>query len=32
MVPTRELAVQITEVFETLAKYTHVKYSARWAV
>jgi ATP-dependent RNA helicase RhlE len=24
MVPTRELAVQITEVFETLAKYTHV--------
>ena len=25
MVPTRELAVQITEVFETLAKYTHVK-------
>lgn len=25
MVPTRELAVQITEVFEQLAKYTHVK-------
>ncbi len=25
MVPTRELAVQITEVFEKLAKYTHVK-------